>query len=493
MAINIENNPSPEILMNSMRSIGYSFQTAVADIIDNSISAKAKNIYINVPISNDDLYVSILDDGDGMDNDALFAAMKYGTGRANYDENDLGRFGMGLKSASLSQCRILTVVSKVDCDINAYQWNLDVVEKNKRWDCLKLNELEISTLPTINKLKLMKKGTLVIWQDFDLAFFKSNGNIIDYIHEEMNKTEWHLRLVFHRFLNRKLNGISIYINGVLLNGFDPFLTDHMKTDAQNSKELNINGKIITVQPFILPHQSDLNDEDIEKIGGMEALRNGQGFYIYRNQRLIIYGTWFRLESKNVSSELYKYGRIKVDIPNSLDNVWEIDIKKQNAAIPKVILNNLKGLVSNVCRKSSTKSEKRQKLSFEQDNNRLWNKKMSRDNKDIYYINTDSKFIKNLLDDFSDNDKDKLLRLLDILSATLPFDDIYNSICNNKRNQDLQIDSMDSILIEGIRQYNQMKNKMQISHDDVLNILFSFEPFTRKEIQSKLLEVINNAK
>ena len=85
---------------------------------------------------------------------------------------------------------------------------------------------------------------------------------------------------------------------------------------------------------------------------MDELREGQGFYIYRNNRLIIYGTWFRLSSQNVSSELYKYGRIKVDIPNSLDDMWEIDIKKQNAVIPKQILNLLKKKVADVKRSST---------------------------------------------------------------------------------------------------------------------------------------------
>ena len=104
MARKIENVPSPDILMNSMRSIGYSFKTALADIIDNSISAGAKNIEISLPVNSDEnLYLSILDDGEGMNSDELFKAMKYGSPRDGYGVNDLGRFGLGLKSASLSR------------------------------------------------------------------------------------------------------------------------------------------------------------------------------------------------------------------------------------------------------------------------------------------------------------------------------------------------------------------------------------------------------
>ena len=174
MAKKIENNPSPSVLMNSMRSIGYSFKTALADIIDNSISACAKNIYIFSPINDDDLFVSILDDGNGMTKKDLFIAMKYGSDR-KYSSNDLGRFGLGLKSASLSQCKVLTVVSKIDNNINAYRWDIDSVLEDKKWDCLELEKNEIindyktsiyyKELKIKNLLRLPKKEKDYLWQE----------------------------------------------------------------------------------------------------------------------------------------------------------------------------------------------------------------------------------------------------------------------------------------------------------------------------------------
>ena len=86
--------------------------------------------------------------------------------------------------------------------------------------------------------------------------------------------------------------------------------------------------LIEIQACILPHQNDLTAEDIESLGGSEMISDGQGFYIYRNKRLIVNGTWFRLSPRNMSSELFKYGRIKVDIPNTLDHYWKIDIKSK---------------------------------------------------------------------------------------------------------------------------------------------------------------------
>lgn len=183
MAVKIENAPSPSVLMNSMRSIGYTFKTALADIIDNSISASAKNIYINVPINDDDLFISILDDGNGMSRDDLFNAMKYGSER-EYRLNDLGRFGIGLKSASLSQCRVLTVISKNEGKLSGFQWDFDSVVSDKKWDCIELEPNDLESVPDINKLKALNMGTLVIWQNFDIAYKKSNGKVREYISEE---------------------------------------------------------------------------------------------------------------------------------------------------------------------------------------------------------------------------------------------------------------------------------------------------------------------
>lgn len=487
----IVNTPSPNVLMNSMRSIGYSFQSAIADIIDNSISAGAKNIWITTPINDEDLYITILDDGFGMDSDLLFNAMKYGSDRDSYGENDLGRFGLGLKTASLSQCRILTVASKKNGIISAYQWNYDAVAESKAWNCLELDQIETDDIPQISSLKQLEQGTLVVWQNFDIIYKKSNGHIREMLSEEMDYAERHIRLVFHRFLNNNFKPLKIYINQDRIIGYDPFLEDHHKTDATKPSEMDVDGSIIKIQTFILPHQNDLSNEDLEKIGGIESLRNDQGFYIYRNDRLIIYGTWFRLASSSVSSELYKYGRIKVDIPNTLDDMWEIDIKKQNAVIPKTILNKLKKAVSNVTNRSKEKTSKRTRLTIEKDDTKIWNKKLSRNGKDQFFINEDSEYIRNFLDDFSDNQKGKILKFLDILSTSIPYDDIYSSICNKNTEISIDDETVSLIVAEGISQFNLIKSRTQKSSKDVFEKLTFIEPFNDDVIASKIWEAVKD--
>ena len=491
MSKKIKNTPSPDILMNSMRSIGYNFKTALADILDNSISANAKNIYISSPINDDNYFITILDDGDGMSDEELFNAMKYGSRKEFYGEKDLGRFGLGLKSASLSQCRILTVASKKENVINAYQWNLDKVIENKEWNCLKLDDDEIDEIVNIDTLKDIEKGTLVVWENFDIGFKKYNGRVRDYLSDEVELAENHIRLIFHRFLSNSFRNLKIFINNRLLEPIDPFLESNSKTDSQNVKEFNVNDSIIKIQPYVFPHQNDLSKEDIDKLGGIDALKNGQGFYIYRNERLIIYGTWFKLSSNNIDNELYKYGRIKVDIPNSLDELWEIDVKKQNAVIPKQILNNLKKVVSDICGRSKEKSSKRTKLTKEKDDSKIWNKKMSRDNKDVFYINGDSNFIKNFLNEFNDNDKNKILRLLDVISSSIPFDDIYNSICNKNNENKLSDEEIESIVLLGVSQFDYLKKYLQIDNEKIKDLLFRNEPFKDEIIKNKIMEIIDN--
>ena len=489
MAVKIENAPSPNVLMNSMRSIGYTFETALADIIDNSISASAKNIYISVPINDDDLYISILDDGNGMTRDDLLNAMKYGSDR-EYQLSDLGRFGLGLKSASLSQCRILTVVSKIDGVVSGFQWDFDSVLEAKKWDCIELEQNDIELVPNINKLKALSMGTLVVWQNFDIAYKKSNGRIREYISDEIEEAEKHIRLVFHRFLSNRFKPLNIFINDNLLSPIDPFLEENPKTDSQKVSELSINGEIIKVQPFILPHQSDLTQEDIEKLGGITALRSGQGFYIYRNDRLIIYGTWFRLSAASVSPELLKYGRIKVDIPNTLDDVWDIDIKKQNATIPKQILNNLKKVVRDVCSHSRNKTSKRAKLTIEKDDSKIWNKSLSKNEKEIFYINKESLFVQRFLDEFDDKDKVKILNFIDVLSTSIPFDDIYNAICNKKNETIMDDSQLDAIVAEGVVQFKSIKSIIQKSDDEVFSILTKYEPFNNELVANRIREIIS---
>lgn len=164
MVQKINNPPTPKILINSIRQIGYSFESAAADIIDNSISVGSKNIDIYFPVSaNEEIYIAFLDDGIGMNRKQAINALKIGSDfEGERNENDLGRFGLGLKSASFSQCRKLTVVSKTNDVLAAFGWDISEVEKSNEWFCYEFSNEDIEKIPKFEKLKELKHGTLVV-------------------------------------------------------------------------------------------------------------------------------------------------------------------------------------------------------------------------------------------------------------------------------------------------------------------------------------------
>ena len=218
----VKNNPpfAPN-LIESMRSIGYSFETALADIVDNSIAAKADNIDIFINAADNSSHVAILDDGEGMNKEELFYAMKYGSTNPNNKRknDDLGRFGLGLKSASLSQCRKLTVLSKNNSSINGYIWDIDYIIKSQEWNILELEFEELSNIPYIENLKKLKSGTLVLWENLD-RLQETSSNVNSYLIELSSKTINHFSLIYHRLINKNR---KISINGFKIEPRDPFL------------------------------------------------------------------------------------------------------------------------------------------------------------------------------------------------------------------------------------------------------------------------------
>lgn len=326
--------PFAPSLIESMRSLGYSFSSAIADLIDNSISAQAKNIdIISEPGANP--WLVIIDDGCGMSENELYEAMRYGSTNPliKRKENDLGRFGLGLKSASLSQCRKLVVISKKNGKTSAYSWDLDYVIKKGAWMLKGFSEAEVSDYPEIKKLNKLNHGTYVYLGEFD-RIKESTGDFSETFNKCLSDMNDHISLVFHRFIE---DGLKIKINNSAVKARDPFLSDHSATQRKKEQRIIINGEKIVLKPFILPHISKLSRKDLEKVGGKDNLRSEQGFYVYRNKRLIIWGTWFRLERKD---ELNKLARVRVDIPNSLDYMWSIDIKKSTATLPDIIKKNM---------------------------------------------------------------------------------------------------------------------------------------------------------
>ena len=327
-----EHPPHAPSLMESTRAIGYSVEAAISDIIDNSISAHAQNIHIcYFPVHGQGPYIYILDDGDGMSEELLHEAMRYGSCDPEEErtKDDLGRYGLGLKTASLSQCRKLTVLSKERGMIHGRCWDLNYIKQVNTWALQELEPDEMAGLPGYSDLQALEHGTLVLWQDLDKLLI-GESDPENALGKKLKPVREHLALVFHRYLTGEtgLSKVSIMINNRSVEPHDPFLTGK-STQLMDDETIRVRGEKIVVRPYILPHISRLSASEIEILGGKDGLRKEQGFYVYRNKRLLIWGTWFKLMRKG---ELSKLARVQVDIPNSLDDLWTLDVKKSTAQI-----------------------------------------------------------------------------------------------------------------------------------------------------------------
>jgi hypothetical protein len=415
-----------------MRAIGYTTETAVADLIDNSISANASIVRIEYDASNEP-FVAILDDGDGMDAVELTNAMRHGS-RNPADvraSHDLGRFGLGLKTASLSQCRKLTVVSKQADGIHARCWDLDFVQIENRWVVVVPSAEERKRLPMYAELLSQESGTLVVWQSLD-KLMAGSTNQVEEMTSRMSDLYGHLSFVFHRFARKEdgSNAVKIIVNGLRLKSLDPFLKDSNFTQPLEGQDIRIGGETISVQPYVLPHISHLAGDQVAIAGGREGLRSNQGFYVYRNRRLVIWGTWFRLAPKE---EFFKLTRVQVDIPNSLDHLWSLDIKKSAAYPPDIIRNRLRDLIphfANTSRTTITYPGRKQK--HNSGFHPLWERIEPSHGTFRYQINSDHPVIRTLSDNLDANAQKALQHILDLIAAALPFESIYSDMCSDKR-------------------------------------------------------------
>lgn len=431
--------PYAPTLIESTRAIGYSLEAAVADIIDNSIAAGANKVGIYFfPI--DGAYIGILDNGKGMNEEELDLAMQYGSRNPSEarDSKDLGRFGLGLKTASLSQCRCLTVATKQGDQLRASRWDIDHVAEVGEWSLLILDEEEISQVPQIECLMESDTGTLVVWQQLDRLkagetnFELALGRKIDSVRE-------HLALVYHRYLSGEsgITKLKLSINGEAVTPIDPFLKGK-STQPMDDEVLVIRDQNIVVRPYILPHLSRMTAEEVKQLGGKDGLRKQQGFYVYRNKRLLVWGTWFRMMRQG---DLSKLARIQVDIPNTLDELWTLDIKKSSALPPAEVRKNLEVIIDRIAERSKRTWTFRGKKEISDKTIHVWNRMKNVQGGVYYEINRTHPMIRQMLS--SDETLEKpLYALLQQIERGLPLNQLYVDLNNdeqlkNKQSQDAE--------------------------------------------------------
>jgi hypothetical protein len=345
--------PNAAAMIESMRAVGYTAQSAVADLIDNSISAGARNVWVTFHWDGPKSFVSITDDGSGMDEHVLTEAMRLGTRSPLEDRapGDLGRFGLGLKTASFSQCRRLTVWTRgASGSLTVRSWDLDYVHQTGEWRLLK----EAAPGPSLRSAPLedLPTGTVVVWENLDRLV---EGASVDDERAQLrflevaDAVERHLAMVFHRFLEPPTE-LTIWLNEQPIGPWDPFLRSESATQQLAEESFVIDGERIVVRPYVLPHHSRLTPEVHQRAAGPGGWNARQGFYIYRNRRLLVPGDWLHLGFQK--EEHAKLARIQVDIPTALDGAWQIDVKKSTARPPGPLRDELRR-IAKVTRKRAT--------------------------------------------------------------------------------------------------------------------------------------------
>lgn len=478
--------PIPGSLVNSLRAFGYALDTAIADLVDNSITAHAKRIDIRFDWNNSAPRISLTDDGDGMTENKLVAALRLGAINPAEERNvdDLGRFGLGLKTASFSQARRLIVASKTnDSPLVARCWDLDFIEDSQKWQllygqgCLKSDELD--------RLQSMEHGTMVLLENIDRMF---SGGASD----ERKRVEFfaradqltsHLGEVFHRFLTGT-NKLEIWINPEVMGAtpvvpWDPFLANMDKTQIFQDEYLRVKGDTVHVKPYVLPHQSAFKTTaEHKRAGGLKGWNAQQGFYVYRNERLLVSGSWLNLGIRQ--EEHYKLARIALDISNRLDDVWEIDVRKSQAVPPVSIKADLKRIANRVRKQAKEVYGHRGKIinkPVKRKLTQLWEAR-KKDEKVSYRLNREYPLLLDIREQLDKKGKDALAKLMVLIEETVPVNKIYFNAVETPECHMLAFEGeRDQELIETakvlIRSY---RKRHGYDYDEALDLLMALEPF-----------------
>jgi len=492
MARDRSHPPSAACLSESMRDLGYSLETAIADLIDNSISAGADTIDIICDVSGEHPVMVMLDNGRGMTEDELLDAMRHGTGnpRQHRLPQDLGRFGLGLKTASFSQCRSLTVVSTRDGTVCGAEWNLDRIDAADDWILSILDDVDIHGLPYVERLGT--RGTAVIWRELDRLMEDEAGDRRDEIvNEKLEAVGRHLSLVFHRFLSGEIKGygrISLTVNGRPITAFDPFCRKNPATQVLPEEIVRLGEAEVRLQPYVLPHHSRLSASEYDYYQDRSDFISNQGGYVYRNGRLMAWGDWFRLVPKG---EATKLARVQIDFPNSLDEAWTIDIKKSTAHPPEEVRQNLRRIIDKIVGTSRRVYTYRGRTT--NNNNKLvhsWNRMDGREGIS-YIVNREHPTVAMFMDKLSSDDRKMFALLLETLERTFPADALYADMASERPRVYLEED-LPGKFMELAQCLLMAADTVDGGRERLLESLIFLEPFCQyPEITESIIKELSN--
>ena len=339
--------PDPERVMEGLRDTGYNFNTALADIIDNSIAADATKIDITIDLNpRGELTVFIVDNGTGMDEEGLKNAMRYGSKRRD-DPSSLGKFGLGLKTGSTAFCRCLSVVSRGPGDsiVRKVQWDLDYIAQTNEWN-LRQPFVSEDEKEILDATAGGGTGTLVIWEKIDrlLKRYKNKGSQKTALKRTIDSLQFHIAMVYQRFLDlndERARNIEITLNGTRVGSWDPFCISEKDTCNLADEIVDVempDGKesTFTIRAYMLPRRENFSTSKARDTARIS--NDMQGFYIYRENRLIHYSDWMGMFTREPHFSLL---RVEFSFDHTLDDVFNVDIKKSRILLNEEIFGYIK--------------------------------------------------------------------------------------------------------------------------------------------------------
>lgn len=334
--------PDPERVMEGLRDTGYNFNTAIADIIDNSIAADATRVDISVDLNpKDEVTVYIADNGTGMDEAGLKNAMRYGS-KQREDPSSLGKFGLGLKTGSTAFCRCLSVISRGQGDdtVRKVQWDLDYIAKTNAWN-LKMLSASEDEVDILEGTAGAGSGTVVVWEKIDrlLKTYSNTSSARKALKRTVDALEFHISMVYQRFLDpedEREKNISITLNGAPVQAWDPFCLKEADTEKLAEETVDVempDGKVSTfvIRAYMLPRRENFSSAAVRDRARLS--NDMQGFYIYRENRLIHSNDWLNMFSREPHFSLL---RVEFSFDHTLDEVFNVDIKKSRILLNEEI-------------------------------------------------------------------------------------------------------------------------------------------------------------
>ena len=461
-----EVSPNASSLVMSMRSIGYSFNNAIADIIDNSITAEADLIKIQCLWNGEEPTIEIEDNGKGMSENELIEAMRPGTKSplSSRSNDDLGRFGLGLKTASFSQCKKLIVKTFQDKLINEASWDLDIVQEQNKW----FLDLENSKENTTN----LKTGTIIRWEKIDTLSKKNKEDAEETFNSMVSNLGKHIGITFHRYINGDKRKINFIVNGIKCEAFDPFFKEK---STPLPIEL-IKNQLISceIRGFTLPNKNKCTEKEWDYYAGEEGYLANQGFYLYRNGRLISNPTWFGLERKTPKRKLC---RVRIDINNKNDLLWQLDVKKSSAVPPPVVKRRLKKILRSLLSPAERNFNNQARRLTNREINPIWERAI-KDRGITYQINRNHPLIKDCLEKLDESLYENFQKIFFLIDNGLPSEGIYADYSDDKNINEIEKSDLDYLIKLSSEMINLLSQKEDFDRERAKMSLRTDEPFKK---------------